>query len=119
MFPNYIFVKMHPDQRAEVFHSNAIVRIIGEQEINQQKLLNEIRLVRKIENIAMNEELEFNPMVKEGRKFLIDSGPWQGIYGWLKKKQTRFLWTVEIECVNTLVRASINPSLYKMIPIYD
>ena len=117
MFPSYLFVKMRPDQRAKVFQSNAIVRILGEEVRDLDKLLNEIRLVRQIETIAMTEELEFNPEVREGDRFLIESGPWQGVYGWLKKKRKRCLWTVEIECVNSLVQASIDPSLYKMTPV--
>ena len=120
MFPSYVFVKMQPDQRAEVFHSNAIVRILGDDvRDDQEKLLNEIRLVHQIETIAMTEELEFNPEVREGDKFFIESGPWQGVFGWLKKKRKRCLWTVEIECVNSLVQATIDPSLYKMTPVED
>ena len=118
MFPNYVFMKMKPEQRVEAFHSNAIIRILGDDvRENQEKLLNEIRLVHQIETIAMTEELEFNSGVKEGDRFLIESGPWQGVYGWLKKKRKRCIWTVEIECVNSLVQATIDPSLYKMTPV--
>ncbi|MBR0457908.1 MAG: hypothetical protein IJJ26_01605 [Victivallales bacterium] len=117
MFPSYVFVKMQPDQRSQIFRSNAIVRVLGTQDFDQDNLLREIRLVRKIETISMTQELEFNAQVKEGDKFLIESGPWQGVYGWLKKKEKRSLWTVEIECVNTLVQATIDPSQYKMTPV--
>ena len=114
MFPGYVFVKLSPGQRAEVFHSNAVVRILDDPAHDQSRLLGEIRLVRQIETIAMTEELEFNPEVREGDRFLIESGPWQGVYGWLKKKRKRCLWTVEIECVNSLVQATIDPQEYKM-----
>ncbi len=120
MFSSYVFVKMKPDQRADIYHSNAIVRVLGDDvRENQGKLLDEIRLIRQIETIAMTEELEFNTDVKEGDRFLIESGPWQGVYGWLKKKRKRFLWTVEIECVNSLVQATIDPSQYKMSPVEE
>ena len=117
MFPSYVFVKMQSEQRTRVFRSNAVVRILGEQEYNQDKLLEEIRLVRQIETISMTEEVEFNAQVKEGSRFLIESGPWQGVYGWLRKKRKRYLWTVEIECVNSLIQATIDPSQYKMTPV--
>ena len=65
----------------------------------------------------MTEEVEFNARIKEGGRFLIESGPWQGVYGWLKKKRKRYLWTVEIECVNSLIQAAIDPSQYKMTPV--
>ncbi len=117
MFPCYIFVKMQPDQRSLVFRSNAAVRILGDQEYDQEKLLGELRLVHQIETIAMTEELEFGAGIKEGGRFLIETGPWAGVYGWLKKKRKRSLWTVEIECVNTLVQATIDPSQVKLSPV--
>ena len=117
MFPNYMFVMVSPEQRTPLYSTMAIVRILQDNYMTEEKLLEEIRIVHQIETIAMNEEVEFNAKIKEGDKFLIESGPWQGIYGWLKKKQKRCLWTVEIECVNSLVQATINPSLYKMSPV--
>ncbi len=119
MFSNYIFVKMLPEQRSQIFRSNTVIRILGDEAQISAKLLDEIRIVRRIEEIAMTEELEFNPQIKEGGKFLIESGPWQGVYGWLKKKRKRYLWTVEIECVNSLVQATIDPSQYKMSPVEE
>lgn len=116
MFPSYIFVKLTPEQRSMIFRSNSVVRILGSQDFNQAKLLDEIRVIRRIEEIAMNEELEFNVDVKEGGRFLIESGPWAGVYGWLTKKRKHALWTVELECVNSLVRATIDPTQYKMTP---
>jgi hypothetical protein len=117
MFPNYMFVMLTPEQRTPLYNTLAIVRILYDTEQNQQKLLDEIRLVHQIETIAIDEKIDFNAEIKEGKKFLIESGPWQGIYGWLKKKQKRFLWTVEIECVNSMVQATIDPSQYKMTPV--
>ena len=117
MFPNYMFVMLTPEQRTPLYNSMAIVRILQDTSQAEEKLQNEIRIVHQIETIAMNEEIEFNARIKEGDKFLIESGPWQGIYGWLKKKRRRCLWTVEIECVNSLVQATIDPTLYKMTPV--
>ena len=117
MFPNYLFVKMTPAQRALLFHSGTFVRILGDQDALVNQLIDEIRVVRRVESIAMDEELEFNTGIKEGDRFLIESGPWQGIYGWLKKKRKHCLWTVEIECVNSIVQATIDPSQYKMTPV--
>ena len=119
MFPSYIFVKLQPDQRSLIFRSNTVVRILGDQEQLSSKLMDEIRVIRRIEEIAKTQELEFNAEIKEGERFRIESGPWEGVYGWLKKKQKRFLWTVEIECVNTLVQATIDPSQYKMISMEE
>ena len=119
MFPSYMFVKLTVGQRALLYNSNAIVRILHDADQNQGRLLDDIRVVRQIEAIAQSEAVEFNAEIKEGSKFLIESGPWQGIYGWLKKKQSRFVWTVEIECVSTIVQATIDPSKYRMTPVEE
>ena len=116
MFPNYVFVKLNPEQRSEVFRSKVVLRILGDTEDYSERLLDEIRLVHQLEELGKTVELEFNSGIKEGSKFLIENGPWQGVYGWLKKKRNRFLWTVEIECVGSIVQATIDPSKYKMSP---
>ena len=117
MFPSYMFVKLTHDQRTPLYNSRSLLRILRDDDQNSKKLLDDIRIVHQIESIAQSEEIEFNADLKEGGKFLIESGPWQGVYGWLKKKESRFLWTVEIECVSTLVQATIDPSKYKMTPV--
>ncbi len=117
MFPSYIFVKMNPEQRGLLFKSNSIAKILAVT--NQPRLLEEIQMVRQVEGIALHEQVDFNCGIKEGEKFLIESGPWQGIYGWLIKKEKRYLWTVEIECLNGIIQASINPAEYKMTKVEE
>ena len=119
MFPSYAFVKTTPDQLTELFRSNCIVRVLGDADFKQEKLISEIRTIQRIETIAMDEQIEFNASVKIGDRFLITSGPWEGIYGWLKDKRKSSLWTVEIECVNSMVQATIDPSKYKMVRVED
>ena len=119
MFPNYMFVKMMLEQRTLLFNSKSIIRILQDSDELQPKLLDEIRVIRQIENIAKDEDIEFNAELTEGDKFLIENGPWQGVFGWLKKKKNRFLWMVEIECVGTIVRATIDPSQYKMTRVEE
>ena len=59
---------------------------------------------------------ELNAVIGEGGRFRIDNGVWKGVYGHLKKKK-RFVWSVDIECGNTIVRATINPSKHKMTAV--
>ena len=115
MFRAYVFARMNSQQREEIFQSKSITRIL--QVHDQESFLNELRVVRQLEEIAQSEELDFNCDIKEGDKFLIESGPWQGIYGYLTKKEKRFQWVVEIESIGGLVRATIDPSKYKMTPM--
>ena len=114
MFKSYLFAKMTAEQRERLFQSKSVNRILNVGDSFIDSFYGEIRTIRRIELIGLKERLDFNAEIKEGEKFLIESGPWQGTYGWLIKKEKRFLWTVEIECVGQLVQAVINPSKYKM-----
>ena len=114
MFKSYLFAKLNSEQRSLIFRSKSVNRILNVGESFLESFYGEIRMIRRIELIGIKEPLDFNAEIKEGEKFLIETGPWQGTYGWLVKKEKRFLWTVEIECVGQFVRAEINPSKYKM-----
>lgn len=114
MFASYVFARLNSDERALAFKSDDVLRMLR-VDVNQvPALLRELRTIRKIELVGRTEALEYNTSIKEGDKFLIESGAWEGVYGWLKKKEKNYSWVVEIECVNTMVRAEIDPSKVKM-----
>ncbi len=73
--------------------------------------------MRAFETTGLEKEIEFNVDIKEGDRFTIETGVWEGVSGWLKKKEKKFLWTVELEFVNQIVRTEINPAEYKMHPL--
>ena len=113
MFPSYVFVKMaEPQQMASLRGSHSIVRFLFP--CSQESFLNDIRTVRALELAGLGQELEFNAGIAEGDRFLIESGIWAGVTGWLRKKRNRFLWTVELDFINEFVSTSLNPSEFKM-----
>ncbi|MBQ9367719.1 MAG: hypothetical protein IJT83_08055 [Victivallales bacterium] len=112
MFPSYIFVKMTEEQRSLLFKSSSFARLL--QVGNEGRFLDELKTIRQIELIGRTEELEFNEEIAVGERFLIESGPWEGVYGRLEEKRQQFNWAVEIECVSGIIRANIDPSLYKL-----
>ncbi|MBP5639888.1 MAG: hypothetical protein J6X55_10440 [Victivallales bacterium] len=112
MFASYVFVKMKKQRQHDLYISNSINRILPVS--NQEGFLEDIRIVRKIELIGLSQELEYNCQIKEGDHFIIHSGVWDGISGWLQKKDKQFLWFVELEFNHEIVRAEIDPSQYKM-----
>ena len=115
MFASYVFVRVPKLQLHDLFLSNSINKVL--QVTDSKKFLKEVDTVRKIELIGLEEELEFNCEIQEGDRFMIQSGPWEGVRGWLKKKDKRFEWTVEIEFLHEFVRMKIDPSGYKMVKI--
>lgn len=113
MFASYVFVRTLKNQLHDLFLSNSINRVL--QVTDAKKFLEEVHTVRKVELAGFEQELEFNCQIKEGDRFMIQSGAWDGVIGWLKKKDKLYEWTVEIEFVHECIRAKIDPSQYKMI----
>lgn len=112
MFPSYIFVKLQKQQQQAIWNSHSIVRFLYPS--TQESFLNDIRAVRSLELTGLSQEIEFNAEISEGDRFVIESGIWEGVTGWLKKKDKRFLWTVELEFINQFVSTTIDPSGLKM-----
>lgn len=115
MFASYVFAKLTKEQKSNLHLSKSVLRTIPVPKADT--LLRDITTIRKVELIGLGDKLEFNVGLKEGDHFLIESGPWQGVTGWLKKKEKHFQWTVEFEFMTELIGATIDPSKYKMTRI--
>ena len=115
MFPSYVFVKVSQEQQSLLWSSKTVLRFLETTRLD--RLLEDIRAVRACETTGLEKEIEFNVDIKEGDRFTIETGVWEGVSGWLKKKEKKFLWTVELEFVNQIVRTEINPAEYKMHPL--
>ena len=116
LFTSYVFVKMSESELPSLHRSNAIARILPLQ-YDQQKFLDEIRVVRTCETVGFQQELEVHEDVLVGRPFLITSGIWEGVRGELVEKDDVCKWTVRIEFCRQFVTATINPAQFKMIPL--
>ena len=114
MFPSYVFVKVSQEQQSLLWSSKTVLRFLETTRLD--RLLEDIRAVRACETTGLEKEIEFNVDIKEGDRFSIETGVWEGVSGWLMKKEKKFLWTVELEFVNQIVRTEINPAEYKMHP---
>lgn len=113
MFPSYVFVKLPADGgRSLLYESKAALRILAPS--SQERFIEDVRAIRSIELVGLEQEVEFNADIRIGDHFIIESGVWTGVTGWLKKKGKRFSWTVELEIVNQLVRTTIDPSQFEM-----
>ena len=117
MFPSYVFVKVSQAQQSLLWSSKTVLRFLDTT--RPDRMLEDIRAVRAFETTGLEKEIEFNVDIKEGDRFTIETGVWEGVSGWLKKKEKKFQWTVELEFVNQIVRTEINPAEYKMHPFCE
>jgi len=77
-------------------------------------LVRDILTIRSIELAAISQELDFNAQIKEGDRFFMESVPFQGTYGFLVRKDNLYQWTIQIECLGQLVRATLDPLSVKV-----
>lgn len=114
MFRGYLFARLTAEQRTECWQSKSVIAFLDVPPERQAEFLDELHSVRMIEELGRNSPVEFGGDIREGELFVIESGIFEGTYGKLIKKNRQFLWTVEIECLQSRVAVRIDPSQYKM-----
>ena len=114
LFASYLFVKVPLPQLRRLFDSKLILQILAVSDM--QKFLDEIRTVRKFEVVGFGQPVEIHQEIAVGKRFLINSGIWQGTVGLLTKKDNLFTWTVEIEFCNQFLSTQIDPTEFQMTP---
>ena len=112
MFTSYVFVKTPLEQLRELFETKLVTKILHVGDLDA--FMEEVKTVRKFELIGLEQELEFNADIAAGDRFQIQSGVWEGVTGWLTRRDKKFKWTVQLEFVNQTITTTINPSKFKM-----
>ena len=112
LFPSYAFVKTAPPALRGLFDSRLVTKIL--QPPNQERFIDELRIVRTFETIGFEEGIEVHREIVPGDRFVITSGVWEGSTGWLTSKDGLFKWTVKIEIANQYVTTFLDPTQFKM-----
>ena len=114
MFRGYLFARLTPEDKLNCWQSKSVVAYLDVPLEAQESFIKELKAVQMVENLGKETPVEFGNEICEGELFEIESGIFEGILGKLLKKNRRFLWTVEIECMNTAMAVEIDPSKFKM-----
>lgn len=114
MFRSYMFAQLSDEQKKDSWNSKSIIRILDVPAARQRCFIEELRGVQMMEALGQTTTLEFRDDIKVNDRFLIESGPFEGTYGWLVKKKKQFLWVVKVECMGTYISTELDPSGFKM-----
>ena len=114
MFRGYLFARLALDDKVECWQSRSVIAYLDVPREAQENFIRELKSVQMIEELGKNSPVEFGSEIKEGERFEIESGIFEGSIGKLVKKNRQFLWTVEIECINTVLSVAIDPAEHKM-----
>lgn len=87
MFSGYVFACADAAERYEIKRSNYTRRIFDLDETMERTLIDELRIVRRIERLAGDQEIEVKPELMPGQKVRIATGAFAGIQGIVRKRQ--------------------------------
>lgn len=115
MLKSYLFAQLDPDQKKEIWNSKSVLKIWDVSEEYQPKLIEELRGLQMMESLARSSKLEYKKELQANDRFVIESPKeFEGIHGYLLRKQKRFLWVVKLELLGQYIEVEIDPCSYKM-----
>ncbi len=114
MFGSYLFACLGEEEKRNIWRSDSVIRVWTMLPEAQEQFLEELRGVQMMEELAQNTKLEFRSDIQVNDRFMIESPPYEGTYGYLVEKRKRFLWVIKIDMMNVAVQAEIDPSMVKL-----
>ena len=81
MFSNYLFACIPPDFKSMLMRKREVIRMLPVDEATEDELLNELKVVRKIESISLSEEIDVITGLTKGTQVIFTEGPFQGEFG--------------------------------------
>jgi transcriptional antiterminator RfaH len=82
LFPGYIFLQLHPQERAKVYASDYVANLLNvvDQELFARQLGDILAA------LETNLEVRLAPQIKAGARVVIKSGPLRGMEGWVQQR---------------------------------
>lgn len=114
MFSSYIFAALTPEQKIASWRSKSVIRYFDVPFEQQKEFIDELHGVKMMETLGQKNALEFGSEFQVGDRFVIETPPFQGVYGYLEKKKKKFIWIIRIECMGSFIATEIDPSIYQM-----
>ena len=117
MFSGYLFACLAQEEEENAWRSRSIVRIIKNEAFTQDKLIAELNLIRRFELAAQTQKVEVLPHLVPGKKVVITSGPWEGIYGIIERRKKPLRFIVNLDIMERAVATEIDISQIKLAAV--
>jgi transcription antitermination factor NusG len=108
MFPSYIFVQLHPDNRTEFLECHRIVHIVDVYDARERTLVAELNALQRLEEAQSDVDLVVMPEVKIGTAVTVTEGPLAGTTGIVERRKGRTRVTVNVELLGSSVMAEMD-----------
>ncbi len=82
MFPGYLFANVSPSCRSLLSRNRSVVRILPVLEQEEDILLSELRMIRKLEQLSEDQEIGIEPSMARGQRVRFTGGMfagWEGV----------------------------------------
>ena len=95
LFPNYLFLRLLPDQRKIVYQSDYVANLL---EVFDQKTFEE-QLQDILRTLDLDIEVQAEPQITEGRIVQIKSGPLRGMEGIVESRTGQICVTLRLDFI--------------------
>ena len=99
MFPGYIFAALETEEKRAIGYDRSVIRVLNRPPELESLLIDELNLIRKIEQEAETHELILKPELQEGTPCLLH-GRFEGWRGVVKKRKNKFEVIITLTEVN-------------------
>ena len=117
MFPGYLFACLAQKEEESAWRTRSIIRIFRDQNFTQEQLLDELNLIRRFELASETQKVEILPNLVPGKKVLISSGPFEGIYGIIESRRKPLKFIVNLEIMEQAIATEIDITNIKLVEI--
>ena len=99
MFPGYIFAALDTEEKKALGYERSVIQVIDRQPVLEDLLIDELNIIKKIEQEAATHELIIKPEIHEGSRCILH-GRFEGWRGVIKKRKNKFEVIVTLREVN-------------------
>jgi transcription antitermination factor NusG len=114
LFPSYIFVRMHAEDRLRVLQMSSVVRFVSFNGSPAALSSPEIETLRN--GLSSDVCLEPHPYLVVGRRVRVIHGPLTGLEGVIQRKKDRLRIVISIDMIMRSVAAEVNAVDLEWLP---
>lgn len=97
MFPGYIFVQLDDARKTRLLQSHKVVHVLPIDDICEKVLIEELQELKRLEELAKEQEVVVRPELVVGRPVLICAGPFEGVTGIVERRQREARVSINVE----------------------
>jgi transcription antitermination factor NusG len=106
LFPNYLFLRLSPEETKVVYHSEYVANLltVSDQELFQQQLGDILAA------LDTEREVMLAPNITEGTRVRIKTGPLRGLEGWVQERHGMTMVLLRLDFIGQAAAVSVDAS---------